>query len=238
MIFRLFLFTLIFVGFGVPVQAEDAPEDQVYVSVNSRVMAITKDLDKNSERHFYTIYGSYNVIKVVEDIQAQVGAAVDKCIDANPDMKDALKDRFIAWEDALEPVIDEAEGNVDNMIAAQEYTKPRDIRKLLKFADEARAKKNEDLDKYPVTTPEACEYLRVKMDETQENLITLLESTLISFPRTMVNEIEEDEKAELEAAEETDAEHGHVHEHEADVKETESEEEADVEAEETESEDE
>ena len=203
MISRIFLYSLFAVfAFAVvaPVYAEEeAQRDEQFMSIHDRIKALTKDFDELSERHFYALYGSHNMIKVVEDVRMQVGDAVEKCVDVNPDMKEALESRYKDWDAALEPIMDDAEANVDNMIAAQDYTKPRDIRKLLKFVDETREGKNKDLEKFPITTPEACEYLRVKMDETQENLTKLLESTLVSLPQSMVSDIEEDKAAQEEA---------------------------------------
>jgi len=102
-------------------------------------------------------------------------------------MKDALQSRYDEWDGALTPIIEDANANVDNMIIAQEYAKPRDIKKLLKFIDKKRVSRADDVKKFPVTSPEACEYLRNKMDDTQENLTTLLKSTLVSLPNAMIH---------------------------------------------------
>ena len=174
-------------------------QDEQFMSVHDRIMALTEGFDELSEQHFYAMYGSYNMIQVVEGVRDQVDDAVDKCIDANPDMKEALKTRYEEWDTALKPILKDANANVDNMIKAQDYAKPREIRKLLKHTDKMRAQKNEGLKKFPVTTPEACEYLRAKMDETQQNLTDLLESTLVSLPQAMTQDIA-DKKAEQEEA--------------------------------------
>ena len=206
MTFRVLLVSLLSVislaAFSAPVFAEEeAAKDEDMMSVSEKMDAFTKDLDEPSKRHFYALYGSYNLIKVVEDVQEQVESAIDKCIDANPDMKDALKTRYDAWDDALDPIMDDAEANVDNMIKAQDYAKARDIRKVLKFTDKLRESKADQVEKYPVTSPEACEYLRAKMDETEDNLTRLLQSTLVSLPQSLIREQEEDAK-EAAAAEE------------------------------------
>ena len=204
MISRLFLFSLICAvfsfGFVQAGSAEetDAAEVEKPMTVYEEIEAFTKELDEPSQQHFYALYGSYNLIKVVEDVQNQVGKAIDKCADANPDMKDALKTRHKDWTKAIKPIMKEANANVDNMIIAQEYAKKKEVKRILKLNDELRENKAGDVDKFPVTTPEACEYLRVKMDETEANLTELLRSTLVSLPQSLLRDGEEDD-------------HGHEH---------------------------
>jgi len=199
----IFSMTMMFSAFLIPAYAADdegADKDEKSLSVHERIAALTEGFDELSEQHFYALYGSYNMIQVVEGVREQVGDAVEKCVEANPDMKDALNTRFKDWDGALKPIIKDANANVDNMIAVQDYTKPRNIKKLLKHTDKMREDKNKELEKFPVTTPEACEYLRVKMDETQENLTALLQSTLVSLPQAMTQDIADKKAAQEEAA--------------------------------------
>ena len=193
--------------FSAPVMAEDeAVKDEETMSVAERMSEFTKDFDEPSKRHFYALYGSYNLIKVVEDVQEQVENAIDKCIEANPDMKDALKTRYTDWDEAIEPIMEEAEANVDNMIKVQDYAKAREVRKVLKFTAKLRKKTAGDVEKYPVTSPEACEYLRAKMDETEDNLTSLLRSTLVSLPQSLIRGEEEEKEAAAEAAKKAEEE--------------------------------
>ncbi len=187
---------------------EEIKRDERFMSIHDHVKEITNGLDELSQKHFYALYGSYNLIQVVEDVRDQVDNAIDKCSDANPDMKDALKTRYKEWNEAIKPVMKDADANVDNMVKAQDYVPSSKIKKLFKILDEQRKKRNELVEKFPVTSPEACEYLRTKMDETQENLTSLLESTLVSHPQALIRDIDEkkeqqeaEQKAEEEAAE-------------------------------------
>jgi len=178
------------------VSAEDEVDEST-VSVREKVEGFTEGFDEASEKHFYALYGSYNIIKVVEDVRTQVEGAVAQCGDANPDIKDKMDSRFKVWDEEISPIMKDANANVKNMTIAQDYAKPREIRKLLKFIDKKRESKNEDIKKYPVTSVEACEDLHDKMDDTQENLAALLQTTLISLPNALLSVEEEDaEKAE------------------------------------------
>ncbi|MFK7839502.1 MAG: hypothetical protein AB8B83_04155 [Bdellovibrionales bacterium] len=161
------------------------------MSVKEKVDDFSKDFDTPSKQHFQAVYSSHNLIQVVEGVREQVALAVEKCGEANPDIKDAIDARYDSWDGALKPIIKDAEANVENMILAQDYAKKRDLKNVLKFVDDARESKDGDIEKFPVTTPKACDYLRVKMDETEETLSRLLESTLVSLPSALINEIED-----------------------------------------------
>ncbi len=230
---RYFLLLFMFVAFQMTAQGSSyaqepivptvSDEDNKTMSVHERLIEITEGLDEPSLKHFYALYGSHNLIQVVESVRDQVSDAIEKCSEANPDMKDALETRYEQWDEAIRPIMSDAVANVENMIAAQDYAKPRNIKKLLKFADKMRKEARESLERFPVTTPEACEYLRAKMDETQQNLTGLLESTLVSLPQTMTRDIagqevqEQDEESQQEDVQETqDAEPDSVETQEAD----------------------
>lgn len=194
-----FLMLVLCVGVA---QAEDDEADEDTLSVRERIEAFSADFDEGSKAHFQAIAGSHNLIEVVKMVQGDVENAIERCSENNPDMEDALETRYDEWEDAIEPIIEEAEANVDNMISVQDYAKSRDIRKILDFMDETREEKTSDVDKIPVTTPEACEYLRNKMDETEDNLTQLLRSTLVSLPQQVK---EEDDARKAEEAAEAEA---------------------------------
>ncbi len=199
--FRIIL-TVFLLGFIVmPAEAKDKEVDATAQSVHERLDAFTADFGKNEKKHFMAMYGSYNLISVVNIVRTDVEEAIEKCADKNPDMKDALKSRYKDWDASLEPVMDEAQGNLDNMIKVQDYAKEGDIEDFFEFLDEQREAKTEDIKKVPVTTPEACEHLRSAMDKTQEQLIALLRSTLVSVPQEVEGQIKEEiEKAEAAEA--------------------------------------
>ena len=197
--FRLFTFLTILALPSISI-AQDADEDaqKPRLDVVERAKEISEGLDQTQRRHFNVMYGNYNLIQVVEDVRDHIEMAVDKCGDENPDMEEAMDTRFEAWEDAVEPLIDEAEANVNNMIVAQDYMKPRDIRNFFDDIEDAREKQNDAVKKVPVTSAEACQTLLEKMDETQANMVRLLEATLISLPRAMQAQ-DDEERAEAEA---------------------------------------
>lgn len=168
-----------------PAKAEAEARKAIATSVREKVADFTKDLEPAERGHFTAIYNAHNLTSVVKIVQEDVDNAVKACTKENPDLADSITARHDAWKAEISPVLKDAQGNINNMIAAQDYAKPKKIRSVLKFADDARAKTNKDIEKIPVTSPEACESLRDKMDDTQDQLTKLLQSTLVSLPRAL-----------------------------------------------------
>jgi hypothetical protein len=166
------------------IEKEGAEEDttELRESAEALTKKITENLGDSEKLHFYTLYSNYNIISTVRVVQKDVKNAIESCGEANPDMEDSLDARFKGWSDALNPILEEAKVKIDNMVAAQDYAKSRDIRKLFSNLDDMREEIDSQIDKIPVNTPEACEYLREKMDETQEKLTSMLRTTLVSQP--------------------------------------------------------
>ena len=220
----LILLLMLLAGFAVPAIAADAEapaeeqpvpemeaekkdpevekqEEQIR-TVYDMMEDLSKDLPERDQKHFYLIYTNYNLIQTVKMVQDDVEKAVKECGVNNPDMKTAMDERFKSWNDAVTPALAEADGNVDNMVAVQEYAQPGEIRKILKELDKTRKKSIKQIEKIPVTTPEACDYLRNKMDETQESMMGLLTATLAPFSQVFPEDVKPEEKAEEKTEEE------------------------------------
>ncbi len=159
---------------------------------------IGKVMEKVSEKekqHFSLIYTNYNFMETVLTVQKDVGNAIDKCKENNEELKADLDQRHKEWSDVLSPLMKEAKVNLDNMLLAQDYASKKEIADIFSAIDETRGLSNNQIQKIPVTTPEACKYLIEKMDETQEQMVMLLRSTLISYPQVFSdNAAEEDQK--------------------------------------------
>ena len=176
-----------------PAFSEDGPQAEVQAvqddpeiqKLNTALADITKDLDKAQRRHFYMIYNNHNLISTVKHVRKDVSDAIDACSEKNPDMKDDLSKRFDEWKAAVNEQMEAAEGARDNMIIAQDYASEKDIRGVMKQADSLRDELQGKRARAPVTSKEACEYLLNKMDETQTNMLSLLNATLVSLPQRM-----------------------------------------------------
>lgn len=134
------------------------------------------------QTHFYMVYTTYSLIGTVKMVRNDVQRAVKACGDDNPDMKTKMSARFSDWNAAVDPVLSEAEGHVQNMILAQDYVEEDKLRALLTDIDAQREKALGSVDKVPVSTFDACEHLYATMDDTQAQMVSLLRQTLISVP--------------------------------------------------------
>jgi predicted nucleic acid-binding Zn-ribbon protein len=175
-------------------EAERASE-AAYSKMNKLLMRLSPP----EQKHFIMMYTSHNVIQTVRVVQEDVGKAVAECGKNNPDMKEEMDAEHKEWNEAVNPVLKEAQANIDNMVVAQEYAPKAEMKSIFKAVDHARDETNDQIDKIPVTTPEACEYLLGKMEETKNNMVTMLKTTLMTFPRAFPDAEETEEPAEDEA---------------------------------------
>jgi hypothetical protein len=164
------------------------------------VSGIVEKLKPEEQKHFFMIYNNYNLIDTVKVVQTDVGKAIDGCAGNNPEMTDELRSRFKGWNDAVNPLIKDAEANMNNMVLAQDYLPENEFKKVFKSVDDTRKKSNSRIEKIPVTSKDACEYLLGKMDETQGSMLALLKSTLITFPQMFPNAENADQNPKEESA--------------------------------------
>lgn len=183
------------------------PPSKEVQALNKAVADLTMPLDGTKRAHFFMLYNNHNLISTVKRVKGDVSNAIDSCSKENPDMETALRDRYAQWQEAVDEQLTSAEANVENMIIAQNYAEEKDIRSITKQADDLREETMRQVERVPVTTKEACDYLLNKMDETQANLVKLLKSTLVTLPKAMEgsNVTAEDMEDKPEDAPEADA---------------------------------
>lgn len=170
---------------------------------NDLIQGIVDGQSEANKKHFFMAYTVFNLLETVKMVGNDVNNAVQSCADKNRAMKDKLQTRYKTWKTATDKPMKEAQANLDAMVVAQDYAKQEDIRRVFKTLNETREITKSQMAKEPVTTPEACEFLYQKMDETQENLVTLINSTLVSVPQAYgdassedTEDAQEDDKAE------------------------------------------
>ncbi len=175
-------------------KSENAKAEAVE-ALHNATKDITEDLDEADKLHFYAIYNNYNLIKTVETVRGDVEMAVQSCGKENPDLKEKIESRFEAWKAAVNPVLAEAQGHTDNMMNVQDYVPVESIENIFTKIDAARTSAEGQITKVPVTSPEACNFLHDKMDETQGHMVDLLRATLMSYPQAQGLEKSPEEKA-------------------------------------------
>ena len=166
-------------------------------ALRAQVDKLAEGLKDDQKRHFLTIYGNYNLIKTVETVRGDVGRAVEACGEANPELKDKIAAKFADWKGDVNPVIEEAQSHLDNMVVVQDYLEAQQIHRLFRQIDETRHAVQGQVEKTPVTSAQGCNAMHDKMTETQETMVKLLRSTLVSFPQGLELEKVEEETPEF-----------------------------------------
>ncbi len=169
-----------------PVEAASAKEaedpDSPAPKMRAAIKKVSEGLAADKMQHFAAVYNNYNMVNTVKMVRGDVSNAIKSCGENNADMKEELDGRFAKWDEAVNPVIADAEANVNNMVLAQDYVKKEDFQNIFKLIDETRDYTTKKYKKEPVTTKESCGYLLGKMDETQTAMVSLLRAGMMSHP--------------------------------------------------------
>lgn len=178
---RLLVFLVALMGFSFSSVSAQEPELSEPV-IEKEVAEAVLGLEQKQMFHFMAIYANYNMVSAVKAVQDDVSVAIEKCGDNNPGMKRDLDARFSKWQENIAPLLEEAKGNVDNMVLAQNYMPQSKFDSLFVKVDKTRAVNSSNFEKTPVTSPEACEFMLSKMDETEQSMQQILQATLQSYP--------------------------------------------------------
>jgi hypothetical protein len=186
-----------------PEAAKQNTPIQKWIDAENALIDPLSDKDKES---FFILRNKHSIIRVIRVVEKDIQNAVKSCGKNNPDMKDAMNDRFAAWQKAVDPILDAAQIQLDKDLAAQKIVKVKDAKKVLKLNDEAYEFGEKQIVKNPVTTKEACEDLVKSMDRTEDEMIQLLQQTLL--PESVIRQRaeaqeKEKEKQKQEAAKES-----------------------------------
>lgn len=187
MVYRFLIILVVFsFGFqgGVFAQ-EQEPEDPLKAqskALTGKVGGIMKTLDQKQMFHFMVVYQNYNVVSLVKAVRDDVSDAITACGENNPQMKSDLDARFEAWDENVGGQLEEARANINNMAIAQDYISQNELKGIFAQVDQLRSVNSSNFEKTPVTSPEACEFMMSKMDETETNMGQMLMMTLQSYP--------------------------------------------------------
>ncbi len=154
-------------------------------ALSGQVRNVTKNLGQAEYTHFGIIYGNYNIYSTVKAVREDVEKAVNACKENNPDMADRIDTRWGSWTKSVDANMKEAWANINSMTMAQDYASQDSMKNIFALVDETRKANSSRFEKIPVSTPEACEFMLSKMDETQDNMNMMLIATIRSYPEIM-----------------------------------------------------
>ncbi len=151
-------------------------------ALRTQVKNTMSKLELDEVQHFGVMYSNYLIYSMVKAVQEDVSNAVGACAENNKDMAGELNSKFAAWEKSVGGTLEEANANLNNMALAQNYMSQEEVKTLFGLADETRRVNSSRFETTPVSTPEACEFMMSKMDETEQSMNHMLQSTLVSYP--------------------------------------------------------
>ncbi len=157
--------------------------------------ALIAKLSAKDQESFFIMRNKHSIIRAVEVVERDVGAAVKSCGKANPDMKEKMTSRFDQWKDAVDPILDTARKSLEREIAEQKIVDVGAAKNVLKLNDAAYKDGEKNMKKVPISTKEACEGLLASMNRTEDDMVTLLQQTLL--PESVIRKRSDDaDKAE------------------------------------------
>lgn len=163
--------------------------------------ALIDKLSQKDKESFFILRNKHSIIRAIEVVERDVGAAVKSCGKENPDLKKKMVSRFDQWKSAVSPILDNARKSLEREIAEQKIVDEKAAKNVLKLNDAAYKDSEKNIKKIPVTTKEACEGLLASMDRTEDDMVTLLQQSLL--PESVIRKRSKDaDKAEEKLSDE------------------------------------
>lgn len=154
-------------------------------TLKGMVSGLVPTLTRDETAHFIAMYKNYTIYSMVKAVNKDVGDAVSKCADNNKSMADELENRFEEWNKKIGVTLKESYANINNMAISQSYVPQSNLKTMFGLIEEIRAVNSSRFETTPVTTPEACEFMISKMDETEDSMGRMLKETLSSYPNLL-----------------------------------------------------
>lgn len=190
---------------AMPVMAQEGKQEETPITKwIAAENALLDSMPKSNQEVFFVLRNKHSVIRTLGVVHRDIKNAVKACSKNNKDMKASMEDRLEDWENAVLPILKDAEKLLKVEVKEQEAFHSSDYNHVMKLNDEAFKFSESKIQKTPVTTPEACQGLLDSMDETEDNLVGILQDMLL--PEEVVRERVEQAKAAEEQAEEDAAE--------------------------------
>lgn len=136
-------------------------------------------LSEKDRESVFILRNKHSMMEATRIVEGDIENAVKSCGKNNPDMKDKMNARFKQWQAAVNPILDAAKKQLKKDIEAQKIVDADDLEDVLDLQSDAYEDAEKKTVKQPVTTKEACEGLLASMDRTEDNMIRILQQTLL-----------------------------------------------------------
>ena len=176
-----------------------------------QVKVLATELSHEQSADLQKIRTAFGMIESVDMVHSHVSAAVKRCNDQFPDMTGEVQPPFEVWERRVLPVAKHNKEILDKAIHDGRFDEPGLITDYLETIDKAAEFTDARLVKNPVTNERTCEGLAASMNNTKEELVSLLndiewpegvEVTPLPDPTELVDHEETTEEVAPDAPEE------------------------------------
>jgi hypothetical protein len=159
---------------------EEAPKEKTpitkWIDAENELLA---SLPRENQKVFFILRNKHSVIRTIGIVHRDIKNAVKACGKENKNLKEEMNTRLKEWESSVLPIIKEAEKFLKRELKEQEAFHVSDYKHVTKLNDKAYKFSESKVEKTPVTTEEACRSLLESMDDTEDNLISLLQDILL-----------------------------------------------------------
>jgi hypothetical protein len=185
---RILFSLIVFMMIAAPSYAEDKPkkEETPITEWLEAESAVVEGLDQQGKETYFILRNKYGVIRAVRVVKRDVGNAVQKCGQANPDIQDKMNTRFKDWSNNIDPILKTAEAYLEREIKQQTVVSEDTFEDMLDLNDEAFEYQEDLIEKEPVSSLEACEKLLKSMDKTESDMLRLMQTILL--PESVIRE--------------------------------------------------
>lgn len=164
---------------SVPSLAQEELSTEKLRELELYTSTLLEDLNEAQAQLIYDLRMHYGILRSVRVVQVDVANAVEACGEENADLKEEMSSRHQAWLGKIDPVLERARNDLDEAIKRQTVKPEEDIDVLFDKLEAAFEERDDQgLVKVPITTEDACRSLLANMDQTEENLLNLLDQTL------------------------------------------------------------
>lgn len=171
-------------------QSDQTPITKWIAAENAMIEALPKE----NQKVFFVMRNKYNVIRSVRMVERDIKNAVQSCAKENKDIKDEINTRFDEWQNAIDPILKDANSFLDKELKQQKAFHVSDFKVVSKLNDKAFNFSEKQIEKKPVSSLKSCKSLIKSMNRSENQLVDLLQTILI--PEEVVRKrLKRDEKA-------------------------------------------
>ena len=175
-------------------QAKETPITKWIAAENKMI----DSLPQENQKVFFVLRNKHSVIRSVKMVSRDVENAVKSCAKENEEIAAEIKSRFSEWENAVNPILKDAEKFLAKELKEQEAFHTSDYKKITKLNDKAFNFSEKQIKKTPVTSLKSCKGLLKSMNKSEDKLVNLLQDILL--PEEVVRKRIERQKAAEKAA--------------------------------------